>query len=268
MANDSFPGLPRPRESVRIDIAPDAARFRALVGPTAPEWGAAIAIPDQRRIVMQGGRSGSDAGDPVVVLRHELAHLALHEAMGALPPRWFDEGYASLTAGEWHRETAFETSIGLLWHSLPSREALEAGFFAGSSRAEWSYAVAYRVVNELAALDPKNGLANFFSEWKATGSLEAGIRRAFGMTGEQFDRHWQKRTRQRYGALAFVANLSLVAGMFGLLLGPLFWMRKRRDRRKLEAMRAADAVQERVLMESALTALLAEPVESGERPPL
>ena len=29
------------------------------------------------------------------VLRHELAHLALHEALGDLPPRWFDEGYAS-----------------------------------------------------------------------------------------------------------------------------------------------------------------------------
>ncbi|MDQ8164030.1 MAG: hypothetical protein P3C10_15740, partial [Gemmatimonadota bacterium] len=99
-ANDSFPGLPRPTARVLIAVAPDAARFRQWVGPHAPEWGAAIAIPDEQRLVLQGSRAGSAAGDPVVVLRHELAHLALHEWLGRLPPRWFDEGYASVTAGE------------------------------------------------------------------------------------------------------------------------------------------------------------------------
>ncbi len=265
---DSFPGLPRPRDSVLITIAANAQQFKQAVGLDAPEWGAAIAIPEQRRIVMQGGRAGSDAGDPAVVLRHELAHLALHESMGRLPPRWFDEGYASVAAGEWSRETAFETSIGMVWRTLPSREALESGFFAGASRAEWSYAVAYRVVSELAMLDTKNGLDNFFRDWRSTGSFESGLRSAFGITGVQFDRHWQQRTRQRYGALAVVANLSVVGGVFGLLLGPLFWMRKRRDRRKLDAMRMADAVQERALRESALEAILADPSQSVDGPPL
>lgn len=272
LANDTFPGLPRPRSRVLIAIAPDADRFREWVGPHAPEWGAAIAIPDEQRIVMQGSRAASDAGDPFVVLRHELAHLALHEVMGTLPPRWFDEGYASLSAGEWDRETAFETSWGLVFRAMPSRDSLEAGFYRGASRATWSYAMAHRVVAELAALDPSNGLRNFFSEWKASGSFEIGLRRAFGMTGLQFDRHWHRRTRERYGALAFVANVSLVAGMFGLLLGPLFVMRRRRDRRRLEAMRVADAAQERALRESALEALLAggeaeEPVETAGTDP-
>jgi hypothetical protein len=267
IAQDTFPGLPRPRDHVLIAIARDQARFRALVGPNAPEWGAAIAIPDERRIVMQGSRAGSDAGDPRSVLRHELAHLALHEAMGPLPPRWFDEGYASVSAGEWDREQAFETSIGLVWHALPSRDSLDAGFMAGASRASWSYAVAHRVVAELQSLDTQNGLKNFFAEWKASGSFEIGLRRAFGLTGAQFDAYWQRQTRRQYGALAFVTNLSLVGGLFGLLLGPLFWMRRRRDRRKLEAMRAADAAQERALRESALEALLSAAEESPAESP-
>lgn len=257
LARDTFPGLPRPREPVEIAIASDDAQFRRLVGAGAPEWGSAIAIPAERRIVMQGNRAGSDAGDPLVVLRHELAHLALHEAMGDLPPRWFDEGYASVAAGEWNRETAFETSIGLVLRTLPSRDTLEAGFYAGASRAEWSYAVAHRIVDEMTGLDPVNGLDNFFAYWKEAGSFEVALRRAYGMTGVQFDKHWQQRTRKRYGMLALVANLSVVGGIFGLLLGPLFWMRRRRDRRKLEAMRAADAAQEQALRESALEALLA-----------
>jgi hypothetical protein len=255
-ANDSFPGLPRPAARVLIAVAPDAARFRQWVGPHAPEWGAAIAIPDEQRLVLQGSRAGSEAGDPVVVLRHELAHLALHERLGRLPPRWFDEGYASVAAGEWNREEVFATSLAMVWRTLPSLDRLENGFFAGATEAEWSYAMAHRVVSELAALDPVHGLGNFFAYWKDTGSMERAIRQAFGLTGEQFEAHWKARTRRRYGALALATNVSVVFGLFGVALLPLYIDRRRRDRRRLEAMRAADAAQDEAARRSALQALL------------
>ena len=265
-ANDSFPGLPRPRAHVLIAVAPNADRFRQWVGPHAPEWGAAIAIPDEQRLVLQGGRAGSDAGDPVVVLRHELAHLALHEHMGRLPPRWFDEGYASVAAGEWNRDDAFETSLTMVWRPLPSLDWLEAGFDAGATEATWSYAIAYRVVSELQALDPTRGLANFLNDWKSTGSMEKGLRQAYGMTGEQFEKHWAARTRSRYGALALVTNVSAVFGLFGVLLLPLYIGKRRRDRRKLEAMRSADAAQEDAARASALQALLDAGTTPGNTP--
>jgi len=260
--NDSFPGLPRPRERVLIAIAPDSRRLRAWVGPNAPEWGAAFAFPDQRRIVMQGRTAGSDAGDPRVVLRHELAHLALHEAMGPLPPRWFDEGYASFAAREWTREQTFETSVGMVWRTLPTLEQLEAGFEGGGVEAGWSYAMAHRVVGELDALGGEAGLTNLLHYWRQTGSFEKAVRTAYGMTGEAFEKHWRTRTRTRYGALSFVANLSVAVGMFSLVLVPLFVIRRRRDRLKLEAMRAADAQQEEAARQSALQAILdgADPV--------
>src|SRR5688500_6756298 len=65
VANDSFPGIPRPSQRVLIAIAPDDARFRDWIGPAAPEWGAAVAFPEERRIVMQGRGAGSDAGDRI-----------------------------------------------------------------------------------------------------------------------------------------------------------------------------------------------------------
>ena len=163
---------------------------------------------------MQGSHAGSDAGNPAVVLRHELAHLALHEAMGPLPSRWFDEGYASVVAGEWTREQAYETSLGLVWRSMPAADSLDAGFAGSAEEAAWSYALAHRVVAELSALDPQHGLANFFRYWKDTGAFEPALRRAFGMTGDQFDRLWHQRTRRRYGALALVSNVSLAVGLF------------------------------------------------------
>lgn len=265
LANDSFPGLPKPKLAVLIAIAPDGARFSQWVGASAPEWGAAIAFPDQQRIVMQGSRAGGDAGNPLVVLRHELAHLALHEIMGNLPTRWFDEGYASVAAGEWNRESAFETSVTLVWRTLPSLDQLERGFAGGASEAQWSYALAHRVVSELESLDATNGLTNFFAYWKETRSFERAIRDAFGLTSTQFDRYWHMRTRQRFGALAVIGNLSLIIGVFGVLLGPLFWMRRQRDKRRLEVMRAADVAQERALRASMLEVLLAVRTENEEK---
>ncbi|MEP6763686.1 MAG: hypothetical protein ABJB66_05200 [Gemmatimonadaceae bacterium] len=256
VTHDTFPGLPRPKDSVLIAIAPTAEMFRAWVGKSAPEWGAAIAIPDLNRIIMQGSFAGSDAGNPIAVLRHELAHLALHEFMGALPPRWFDEGYASVAAGEWTRSSALETSVSLAWRALPSTDNLDEGFAHGASQAEWSYALAQLVVQELRDIDQQNGLHNFFVDWKNTGSYEKAVRSAYGMTGAGFDDYWHKQVRRRYGALAFFANASLAFGFIGILMGPLFWARRRRDKRRLEAMRAADAVAEALERASALEALL------------
>ena len=256
---DSFPGLPRPRARVLVAIAPDAARFRQWVGPHAPEWGAAIAFPDQQRIVMQGRYAGSEAGDPRQVLRHELAHLALHEQLGWRAPRWFDEGYASVVAGEWTRETALETAVGMVWRSLPPLDSVEAGFDGGGAAAAWSYALAHRAVAELMALDPARGVGPLVAHWRTEGSLERALRRSYGMTGEGFDRHWRQATRRRYGALALVANVSVAVGGLGVLLGPLFVMRRRRDRRRLAAMRASEASQEAAQRASALEVLLGLP---------
>jgi hypothetical protein len=257
IARDTFPGLPRPRAQVVIAIAPDDARFRQLIGPAAPEWGAAVAFPASQRIVMQGRSAGSDAGDPLEVLRHELAHLALHEALGDLPTRWFDEGYASYAAAEWGRDEALLTNVALALGGMPSLDSLEAGFYGGARSAEQSYALAYRAVAELAELDAERGLALFFRQWKESGSFDRALRRSFGMTAEAFEKHWQSRTRRRYGALALVTNLSIATGLLSLALAPFYVARRRRDRERMAALRAADAAADRADRESAMAALLA-----------
>jgi hypothetical protein len=247
---DSFPWLARPRARVVIAVAPDERRFREWIGPAAPEWGAAIAFPAQRLIVMQGRTAGSDAGDPRVVLRHELAHLALDEALGDLPPRWFHEGYASVAAGEWGREEVLATSVALLLRGMPSLDSLNASFISSAPRADAAYALAHRAVAELAALDPERGLTLFYDYWRETRSLEVAIRRAFGLTQAQFEERWRRRTRRQYGALAIAADLSLAAALLMTIVVPLYMARRRRDRRRLEAMRAAErAVDESVLEE-------------------
>ena len=256
IARDTFPGLPRPRQPVLIAIAPDRARFREWIGPSAPEWGAAVAFPESNRIVMQGRSARADAGDPIEVLRHELAHLALHEALGGLPPRWFDEGYASYAANEVARDAVLGANIALLFRRMPPLDSLDAGFHGGSLRAEGTYALAYRAVAELAARDPERGLTLFFQYWKETGRFDIAVRRAYGLTQAQFEAIWQSRTRRRYGGLAFFADLSVTAAMTLFIVLPFYMIRRRRDRLRMEALVRADREAEQREAASAIEALL------------
>jgi hypothetical protein len=254
--NDTFPGLPRPEKRVVIAIAPDRETFRKWIGPYAPEWGAAVAFPDSHRIVMQGRTAGSEAGDPIEVLRHELAHLALHEALGDLPSRWFDEGYASYAANEVARDAILGANLALLFRGMPALDSLDAGFHGGSLRAEGSYALAYRAVAELAALDDKRGLTLFFKYWKETGRFDLALRRAYGITQPRFEEIWQSRTRRRYGGLALFADLSITAALITFFVLPFYVMRRRRDRLRMQALIRADQEAERREAESAIEALL------------
>lgn len=256
LRSDSFPGLPRPRARVELAIAPDRDTFRRWIGEGVPEWGAAVAFPAEQRIVMQGSRASSDAGDPLQVLRHELAHLALHEFLGAIAPRWFDEGYASFAAGEWARDQVIATNLALALRGVPSLAALDSGFYSGAQRADASYALAHRAVAELAAMDPHNGLARFLSYWKDSGDFEIALRRAYGMTTSSFEARWRSATRRRYGVIAFFADASMAAAVIVFFIGPFYLIRRRRDRRRLRAMLAADAEAERRERESALELLL------------
>lgn len=255
---DSFPWLPRPRQRVLLAIAPDAARFRAWAGPSAPEWGVALAFPDSRRVIMQGRMAGSDAGDPQEVLRHELAHLALHERLGNRPPRWFDEGYASVAAREWRREDVLAANLALALRGVPTLAELESSFSGGSAAAQSAYALSYRAVSEMASLDPVRGLALLFEYWSGGATLDVAVRRAYGLTLADFERQFQVHTRRRYGMLALFADMSLLLLVLSVLIFPFFLARRQRDRRRLRAMLVADADQERRERESALAALLGE----------
>jgi hypothetical protein len=267
LGRDTFPGLPRPRAHARILVTPDALHFHDAIGPTAPEWGAAIATPENGRIVMQGSRASSAAGDPRETLRHELAHLALHEALGDLPPRWFDEGYASYAAAEMARDDVLATNVALAFTGIPPLDSLDALFQGGEARAQTGYALARTAVAAIAALDRERGLALFFRYWRETGSMDQAMRRAYGVTEASFETQWKARTRRRYGALALFADVSFAALLFLAVVGPLWLMRRQRDRRRLATMRAADEVQERREREDVLQALLYGQAETPSAPP-
>ena len=73
---------------------------------------------------------------------------------------------------------------------------------------------------------------------------------------------------RRYGALAIMANMSLILGLLGIIILPLYVMRRRRDQVRMEELRRAEAAAERAAQTDALTALLAtgQPEPPSEEP--
>ena len=263
--HDTFPGLPAPHSHVVIIVAPDAAHFRRWVGGTVPEWGAAVAIPQSQRIIVQGRAASSAAGDPVPTLRHELAHLALHEYLDELPPRWFDEGYASYAARETGRDEALATNVALALHGAPTLASLDSGLVGGEGEATASYALAYRAVADLAALDTARGLSLMLRYWRETGSLDLAVRRAYGEPLDTFEARWRSQTRRRYGTLAIASDLAFSMLVFLTLLAPLYVARRRRDRARLAVLRSAERAADAAAA-AAVAAALAAGAEPARTP--
>jgi hypothetical protein len=95
----------------------------------------------------------------------------------------------------------------------------------------------------MASLDRVHGLSLMFTYWRASGSLDTAIRRAYGESLDAFEAGWRARTRRRYGALALVSDLAFATLIFLVVLVPLSVARRRRDRVRLTALREAETAE-------------------------
>ena len=266
---DSFPWLPRATTRIMIMIAPDAVVFREWAGRSSLPWTAALAFVAQHRIVMQGHTAASDAGEPLQVLRHELAHVALYDYLGTLPPRWFDEGYASYAAGEERTQGFLSTNAALVFRGMPSLAALDTMLASErTTDARAAYALALRAVSDLAAIDPVRGLAPFFEAWRERRSFDLATRRAFAVTAVDFESGWQQRTRWRFAFLSVAADSAIGTLLLVLLLAPAWQSRRAKQRARLDELRRREAITEQSARSDALDALMhgIGPAESRSGP--
>jgi len=111
---DDLPGLPRGLpDGVTAVLTHSDAAFDQVTGGRVPEWRAGVAIPDLDVLVIPLGEGRSIADrESRRVLRHEWAHLGLHQSLeGLRVPRWFDEGYAQWASGGWDASQAWRLRV-------------------------------------------------------------------------------------------------------------------------------------------------------------
>jgi hypothetical protein len=238
-----FPGLGPVSvpESTTIVLAPDARAFASATGGNVPEWAGGVAIPELRRIVLPqypGARVRDD--EQGTVLRHEIAHLVLHERLPGTIPRWFDEGYAEVASGGWDVESAWQLRLAFTRGATAPLDSLTLGWPRGAGEARVAYLLSATAVDYLRRRGGERGMRLLFSNWREQGSFEAGLRTTYGITLGQLEDEWRADVRTRYGWLAMLSNVALIWLAATLLVLAAWIPRRRRNRLKMAQMDAEE----------------------------
>jgi hypothetical protein len=227
----TWPGLGRKDPGpLRLILLPDESAFRRVSQGRIPGWGIGMAMPGARTIVIR-----ADADDPMSTLRHELAHLALHEAVHTRVPLWFDEGYAVVAAGEWSRLDALQLNLAVVRGVVSDFRALDAALRQNAGEAEAGYALAASAVLHLGRLNPARTLDALLGHLQAGEGFDSAVVATTGLSVDRFEEAWQKDVRKRYNLVVwFVAGggWALLGGIVVLIAA----LRRRRDRPRREAL--------------------------------
>lgn len=205
-----------------------------------PDWVAGVASAEGGFVALRADPARGDLRELGTVFRHELAHLALSAATGDRAPRWLQEGYAQYASGSWNWREAWRIRLALLFRGEDPLRELRLGFPGNAEGARLAYLLSYTAVSELVRMAGEPGLAAFFAELREGATLDGALRRVYGLSLHRFEERWRERTEARYGWLYLLSRASVFWVAVTLLLLWMGWRRRRRDRRRMEALREAE----------------------------
>lgn len=220
----AWPGLGRRAVGpVRIVVAHDAMRYALLARGRAPAWGAGLALPGARLVMLR-----ADGGDLRQLLRHELAHLVLRDAIRSRVPLWFDEGYAGWASDGPGTFERLALNLALLQGRVATLADVDRGLRAGELEAGTSYALAASAVGELARRAPGHTLEPLLTRLAAGEPFDDAVLATTGLRIDRFDELWQVQVRRQFGWLAWIGTGGLWAAA-GIAVVLAAHLRRRRD---------------------------------------
>jgi hypothetical protein len=175
------------------------------------------------------------------VLRHEWAHIGLHQYLeGLRVPRWFSEGYAQWASGGWDWSEGWKLRVALARDRNPL-DSLELSWPRAQARAQTAYLLSATAIEYLVIQSSPRALEVLLTRWKEEGNFERAFRSTYGVTTAQFEEDWRRYVKDRYGWV-FVLSHSAVFWMFlSLALVAMVGVRRRASRERLARLRALDA---------------------------
>lgn len=212
-------------------LAKDREDFQRWSRGRLPGWGAGATFSGGRVVIIR-----LDAGDPYQTLRHELAHVVLHQHVHVRLPLWFDEGYAVLAAQEYGRFAALRLNLAVATGKVPELRELDGALRGSADAAESAYALAGSAVAELARRC-KNGDLRALLERLAQGvGFDEAVSTATGYTTARFEDVWLRSVRHHYNWFVWLAT----GGMWLIVTLVLVWAAASRRRREAPRRAALD----------------------------
>ncbi|MDP2479868.1 MAG: peptidase MA family metallohydrolase [Candidatus Palauibacterales bacterium] len=253
LARDSSVLAPMPGIGAPLAVLTDTATLwvvrdfgRVPGAPGAePDWVAGLALPDRHVLAVRASGAGAGRLSSLrSTARHELAHLALDAVTDGRAPRWLQEGYAQLAAGDWDWGQAWRLRLAILRQGTDALSDLDAHLRGSEDEARLAYLLSYTAVHRLADLGGPAALQALFIRLRSGDSMDGALRSVYGVTESQFVRRWEAGVRDRYGWLFLLSRASLFWIAIALLLLLVGWRRRRYDRRRMERLRREEAAHD------------------------
>lgn len=208
-------------------LAPEGAPF--------PKYAAGVAYSDLGFVLLtlQPVHPNS-RHDLTEVFRHELAHVALHDAVsGSHVPRWFNEGFAVFASGE----SSFPR-LQTLWTATVANDLLplarlERSFPEDAATASVAYAQAADVLRFLMRKQDQQRFHSLIERVRSGQRFELAMKDAYGVDLAGLEYEWREDVARRYTFWPVLFSGSIVWALAIGLFGWAWRRRKRRDRETL-----------------------------------
>jgi hypothetical protein len=183
--------------------------------------------------------------DLLEIFRHELAHVALYDAVDGHPvPRWFNEGFAVFASGE----SSF-TRVQTLWTATVADELLplkrlERTFPSDIAGVSVAYAEAADVVRFLVRREDHERFVSMLGRMRNGSQFDAALRDAYGVDMATLEYEWRDDVSRRYTFWPMLFSGSVV---WGGVVGLFFWgwrRRRARDKQTLARWEREEAAEE------------------------
>jgi hypothetical protein len=216
---------------VRVVVARTPGEMATLAPPNAPypDYAAGVAYPEIGLVLLTikpiHPNSQHDLGE---VFRHELAHVALEDAVNGRPiPRWFNEGFAVMASGE----TSF-VRLQTLWtatlsDNLLTLGQLERSFPLDENQAGVAYAEAADVVRFLVRREDQHRFRGLVSRLRDGETMDSALLNSYGEESATLESEWRDDVAKRCTFYPVLFSGTVIwAGTLGLFA--LGWRKKRR----------------------------------------
>jgi hypothetical protein len=247
-------------------LAPEGAPF--------PKYAAGVAYSDLRLILLTlapvypGNRH--DLGE---VFRHELAHLALADALeGNHVPRWFNEGFAVLASGESSFQRLKTLWLATLADNLLPLSQLSRSFPANPASVPIAYAQGADFVRFLVRHQERHRFRRLIDLLRQKHSFVGAVATAYGTNLGTLEQEWRAEVAKRYTFWPVLFSGSAIwVGALGLFVWG--YRRRRRQHRKTLQRWAREEAAEELLAGRQQAVVQNGPVhivfaKSPQRPPV
>ena len=240
---------------VRIARTPDQMAELAPQAAPPPAYAAGVAYPSLSLVLlaMQAPETW-DAPDLTELLKHELTHVALSDAVGSHHvPRWFDEGLAIHESGElpWMRtKTLWDATLGK--HLLPL-SYLDQGFPRDGYEVNEAYAESADFVRFLMRDADRARFGSLLERVHAGVPFDRTLADAYGSDIRKLEYEWREELSHRFGILPIVTGGGLLWVLIAGLAGTA-WLKRRR----LAKAKLAEWAREEAEMDARIEAARAQ----------